>query len=102
MECPGDLENKLSESDSDRKPEPEVAYHRVDGDLEWGGEIPEHNDNDEDFYAVRHVRRRLEVKAADGESVDGMVTLNMDLALSSPVARRMYNGVASKGKKRNN
>lgn len=88
MECPRDLENNLSESDSDRKSELEVAYHYVDGDLEWGGEISEHNDSDEDFYAMRHVRRRVEVKL-DWEHVDGVVTLDMDLTLSSPVARRM-------------
>lgn len=37
IEYPGELENNLSESDLDRKPDPEVEYHHVEDDIEWGG-----------------------------------------------------------------
>lgn len=53
MEYLGELENNLLESDSDRKSEPEVAYHCADEDLEWGGVVFECDDSDEEFYVMR-------------------------------------------------
>lgn len=49
--------------------------------------VSEHDDSDEEFYFVRRRHRRPAVKF-DGEHIDSVLTLNMDLVPLSLEDRR--------------
>lgn len=77
IEYPGELVNNLSESDSDRKLDPEVEYHCVNANLEWGGELFERDDSGIDHYVMSD-EDEIEFKS-DSERVDGVISMNVDL-----------------------